>query len=564
MVKLPQWKKNTLVAGVLKGLSQWFHIPWVLSLVWQATRYRTVAWAVLLFVQGCLPISTVYLTKLLVDSLVAAQRTGFTWESARSVLPVAGLMAGVLLLTEILRGLQEWVRTEQAELLKDYIAGLIHQKSATVDLAFYESPAYHDRLDQARSDASSRSLELLENGGSLLQNSLTLLAMAVVLIPYGAWLPIALLLSTFPAFFVLVKTQRRYHRWWEQRTKDRRLTQYFDLMLTYGAVAPELRLFGLGSYFQSSYQSLRKQLRTERLQLVRSQSLARLGAGLVGLLASGTALLWMGLQVVRGSISLGDLALFYQAFNQGQSLMRGLLGNAGAIYTSSLFLSNLLEFLDLDPQIVDLPTPIPVPAQLCQGIRFHQITFRYPGSQQPILKGFNLEIPAGKIVAIVGDNGSGKSTLLKLLCRFYDPEAGQIELDGIDLRCFAVKEYRQTLAVLFQSPVPYNTTAAQNIALGNCSNQPTPFEIETASRGAGAHEVIERLPQGYDTQLGKWYAEGAVDLSGGEWQRVALSRAFLRQSPIIILDEPTSAMDSWAEIDWLNRFRTLTKGRTAL
>ena len=564
MAKPPRWKKNTLVAGVLKGLSHWFHLPWVLSLVWRATRYWTVVWAVLLLVQGCLPISTVYLTRLIVDSLVAAQRTGFSWESARSVLPFAGLMAGVLLLAEILRGLQEWVRTVQAELLQDYIAGLIHQKSVAVDLAFYESPAYHDRLDQARSDASSRSLELLENGGSLLQNSLTLLAMAVVLIPYGAWLPVALLVSTLPAFFVLVKTQRRYHRWWEERTKDRRLTQYFDLMLTYGSIAAELRLFGLGSYFQSSYQSLRKRLRTERLQLVRSQTLARLGAGLLGLLASGAALLWMGLQVVRGSISLGDLALFYQAFNQGQSLMRGLLGNAGAIYTSSLFISNLLEFLDLDPQIVDPPTPIPVPAQLSQGIRFHQITFRYPGSEQPILEGFNLEIPAGKIVAIVGANGSGKSTLLKLLCRFYDPEAGHIELDGIDLRCFAVKEYRQMLAVLFQSPVPYNTTAAQNIALGNFSNHPTPFEIETAARGAGAHEIIERLPQGYDTQLGKWYAEGAVDLSGGEWQRIALSRAFLRRSPIVILDEPTSAMDSWAEIDWLNRFRTLTQGRTGI
>ena len=335
------------------------------------------------------------------------------------------------------------------------------------------------------------------------------------------------------------------------------------MILTYSAVAAELRLFGLGTNFQLAYQGLRRRLRTEHLKLLKNQSLARLSAGVVTLLIAGAAMAWMVWRTLQGLATLGDLALFYQAFHQGQSLMRTLLGNAGQIYANSLFLGNLFEFLGLEPHMVSPPQPVSAPSAIQEGIRFEQITFRYPGSERVALQDFNLTIPAGQVVAIVGANGAGKSTLVKLLCRFYDPEAGQITLDGIDIRDMSLEELRRLITVLFQWPVPYHATAGQNIALGDVQAAPSAAEIAAAARGAGAHEVIARLPQGYNTLLGKWFANG-TDLSGGEWQRIALARAFLRRAQIVVLDEPTSIMDSWAEAEWLERFRALVHGRTAL
>jgi ATP-binding cassette, subfamily B, bacterial len=387
--------------------------------------------------------------------------------------------------------------------------------------------------------------------------------MGTLLIPYGIWLPLVLLVSTLPAFYVLLHFNRCSHRWWEQTTHDRRRTQYYDTMLTHSAVAAEVRLFALGPHFQSVYQRLRQRLRAERLELTRDQSLARLGAGLVGILIAGLAMAWMVWQALQGLVTLGDLALLAQAFNQGQSLLRSLLESLGHIYTHTLFLGNLFEFLGLESRVVDPPNPLPAPPALTEGIRFQHVTFGYPGSARVILQDFELTIPAGQIAAIVGPNGAGKSTLLKLLCRFYDPEAGRVELDGTDIRDLSLQELRRMITALFQWPVPYQTTAAQNIALGDLAAEPGAAALESAARSAGAHEIITRLPQGYETPLGKWFANG-TELSAGEWQRLALARAFLRQAPLVVLDEPTSALDSWAEADWFDRFRALANGRTAI
>ncbi|HEY9605861.1 MAG TPA: ABC transporter ATP-binding protein [Allocoleopsis sp.] len=556
-------KRRTSTAKVHKLKAQLSELPRGFGLVWSAARNWTLIWIVLLVVQGLLPVTTVYLTRLLVNSLVATVGVGISWQTIHTLLMPVVLMAGVLLLAEFLRSAIEWVRTAQSELVQDYISTLVHEKSVAVDLAFYESSEYYDHLNRARSDASSRSLTLLENSGSLLQNSITLLAMAAIILPYGVWLPALLFLSTLPAFYVMLRLNRRHHQWWQRTTTDRRWLQYYELLLTNSSIAAELRLFNLGFYFQSAYQQLRRRLRSENLKLVQDQTLGRLGASTIALIISGVALAWMARQVLLGLITLGDLALFYQAFNQGQNLIRSLLGNLGEIYKNSLFIRDLFEFLQLEPKIVTPPNPVPIPSALNQGIRFERVTFRYPGSDRAVLTDFNLTIPAGKIVAIVGDNGAGKSTLIKLLCRFYDPEAGCIKLDGIDLRDVSVEELRSLITVLFQLPIPYFVSAAQNIALGDLAAAPSFVEIEAAARGAGVHETIMRLPQGYDTLLGKWFPGGA-ELSGGEWQRLALARSFLRRAQIIILDEPTSAMDPWAEFDWLERFRTLANGRTAL
>ncbi|HET7288143.1 MAG TPA: ABC transporter ATP-binding protein, partial [Pyrinomonadaceae bacterium] len=255
-------------------------------------------------------------------------------------------------------------------------------------------------------------------------------------------------------------------------------------------------------------------------------------------------------------VTLGELALIYAAFNQGQGLMRTLLENAGQLYGNSLFLGNLFEFLALQPVIADGRHR---KEQVKVGIEFKGVSFSYPDASGRALDDFTMTIPKGKIVAIVGPNGAGKSTLLKLLCRFYDPDDGAIEIDGLNLKDIALDDLRRMITVLFQQPFHYNATVQENVLYGD----PTSTELNAAIRAAGAEELVARLPQKEQTLLGRWFA-GGTELSVGEWQRIALARAFLRSAPIIILDEPTSALDPWAEADWLERFRQLAAGRTSI
>jgi ATP-binding cassette subfamily B protein len=539
------------------------HLARALSLVWTAARGWTVAWLSILLLQGLLPVATVYLTRSAVNALLAAVRAGGSWDTLRPALLLAALIAAVLLLDQVLHGVTGWLRTMQADLVQDHISGIIHEKSIAADLAFYESPEFYDHLHRARAEGGHRPLALIETLGSLLQNGVTLTAMLGVLIPFGPWLPLALLCSTLPALYVVLRHALLQHEWRQRITADERRAWYYDWLLTTGETAAEVRLFGLGPYFRAAFQNVRSRLRNDRLELARAQSRAELAAGVAGLLVSSGAMAWMLWKAVRGLITLGDLAMFYQAFQQGLRLMRTLLENVGSLYQNSLFLGNLFEFLSLEPNIVDPPDPLPVPRPIGEQIRFRGVSFEYPGSRRLALKDFSLEIAAGQMVAIVGPNGAGKSTLLKLLCRLYDPNAGSVEFDGVDLRRMPLADLRRAITVLFQEPVRYNAPAAENIGLGDVESKPPLDAVTSAARAAGADAIISRLPLGYDNMLGKWFESGS-ELSVGEWQRVALARAFLRQASVIILDEPTSAMDPWAEADWMTRFRKLAAGRTAI
>ena len=554
---------NLVKARFAKAVAQLPNVVRALALAFGATRGWTLSWGALLLLQGLLPVATVYLTRWLVNSLMLVLGSHFGWSGLRPVLVPMGLMVAVLLLSEALRSVTGWVRTAQAELLKDHISGLVHAKSLELDLAFYDLPEFYDHLHRARDEASYRPVELLESVGSLLQNSVTLLAMGAVLVPYGAWVPAAVVVSTLPALYVVIRHTLLQHQWRLAATADERRTWYYDWLLTSRENAAEMRLFGLGPRFQAAYQALRDKLRLDRVRIARQQGQAELFAGSFGLLVTGLALVWMLRKTIAGLVSVGDLALFYQAFNQGQQLMRSLLQNVGHLYSNSLFLGNLFEFLALEPRVGSPTRPAPVPVPLRQGIRFDQVTFHYPGSDRAVLRDFSLEIPADKLVAIVGSNGAGKSTLVKLLCRFYDPEAGAIQFDGVDLRTLAVDELRRRVSALFQEPVHYNATAGENIALGDMTAGSAPEAIEAAARKAEANDIIERLPQGYENPLGNWFVSGA-ELSTGEWQRIALARALLRRAPVLILDEPTSAMDPWSEVRWLGQLRNLIAGQTVL
>ena len=560
---MPFVNKKILSTKFREALSQLPYLPRALTLVWEAARPWTIAWVVLLIVQGLLPAGVVYLTKLVVDGVVIAVRNGSSWPHVRPVLMLLLLLGGILLLMEVVRAGINWVRTVQTELLQDHITSLIHEKSVTADLAFYELADYYDHLHRARAEAWYRPVALLGNIGALLQSSITLIAMGAILIPLGPWLALALMLSTLPAFFVVVHYALAEYQWRQKATRDERRAWYYDWIMTTAEAAAELRLFGLGKHFQSSYKALRRRLRGERLQLTWRQSVAELAASLIALFIIGGAIGWMVWKALHGLVSLGELALIYAAFNQGQGLMRTLLANAGQLYGNSLFLSNLFEFLALQPRIRSvgiLPSPV---HEVNTGINFKNVSFSYPNASSKALDDFTITIPSGKIVAIVGPNGAGKSTLLKLLCRFYDPDDGEISIDNRSLKDFDVDDLRRLITVLFQQPVHYNTTVRENVLYGDLKLKASQAEIESAIRAAGAEDVVSRLPEKEQTLLGRWFA-GGTELSVGEWQRIALARAFLRRAPIIILDEPTSALDPWAEADWLERFRELARGRTSI
>lgn len=544
-----------------KALAQLPYLPRALKLVWEVARPWTIAWLVLLIVQGLLPAATVYLTKLIVDGVVVTVRTGSAWPNVRHVLLLLLTLGAILLLMEVVRNAINWVRTVQAELLQDHITSLIHEKSVTADLAFYELSDYYDHLHRARAEARYRPVALLGNIGALLQSSITLLAMGAILIPLGPWLALALLVSTLPAFYVVVHYALAEYQWRQRTTTDDRRAWYYDWIMTTAEAAAELRLFDLGKYFQSNYKALRGRLRGERLQLMRRQGIAELGASLIALIIIGAALGWMVWKALHGLVTLGELALIYAAFNQGQGLMRTLLENAGQLYGNSLFLGNLFEFLALKPLVTQRRGTKVRDVEV--GIAFKGVSFSYPDASGKALEDFTMTIPSGKIVAIVGPNGAGKSTLLKLLCRFYDPENGSIEIDGIDLRDIATEDLRRLITVLFQQPFHYNTTVHENVLYGDMEMERSDPEVRKAIRAAGAEDIVARLPKKDETLLGRWFT-GGTELSVGEWQRIALARAFLRHAPIIILDEPTSALDPWAEADWLERFRELAIGRTAI
>jgi ATP-binding cassette, subfamily B, bacterial len=525
-----------------------------LALVWEAARGWTVAWGVMLVAQGIIPAGQALFLRTLFNRLAAGQG----WAA---VAPPAVGIAGLWMLGQILSSGLSWVRTVQAERVQDNVYRLIHRQALRVDLAIYDNPDYYDQLYRAKFDALSQPMALLESLGSLVQNSLGFLVLAAILWKYAGWLPLLLVVTGFPGLLLVARHILHKHRWQLEHTAEQRKVDYLDDVITDRAAAAELRLFDLGSYFRTAFETVRGSLREGRLRLERQSALTELWAGTLAWLGSLVGLGWMLNRTLKGRAGVGDLVLCFQAFQQSQTFLRAILEGAGKTYRSLLFVENLEEFLGLNPKI--LPGPSPDPGlPLKSSIRFENVSFTYPGGFHLALDGFNMEIPQGKVVALVGHNGSGKSTLIKLLCRFYDPDRGRILFDDVDLKAFDVVALRHRMAVLFQDPVHYLATVRENIAFGDLDGVPDQARVRQAAHNAGVVKAVESLPEQFETVLGKRF--GGAELSGGEWQGIALARAFFRQASLVILDEPTSAMDSWAEQDWLGRFRALTEGRTAL
>ncbi len=538
------------------------NLPRAVSLIWRAGKIWTAAQIFILLIRGIIPATLVYLTKLFVDALVLVINENQNYENIYRVIQLGIIFGIITILSEILGGIGQTIQTAHAEKLTDRIFEQIHDKAVKVDLAFYEQPEFFDHLHRASNEAYSRPRELIGQLGSLLQNSVTMISMAIILVRYGVWLPIILLVGALPTFYVVLYSTSRMHRWERQNTSLRRRSAYYGFLLTSGDTAAEIRLFDLGKYFRQKFVQARAKLLREKFNLEVRQKVFEFIAGLTALGLTAAVFFWIIQRIVLGFGTLGDLALFYQVFSQGQTLIRSFLGDIGRLYANSLFLGDLFEYLDLKPEIITPPDFVSPPS-LKHGISFENVAFRYQNNKKNALENFNLFIPANKTVAVVGENGAGKSTLIKLICRFYDPQAGTIKFDGSDLRHFSLEELRRMTTVLFQSPVQYNAPVGENIALGNISLTPDAKNIQTAAEAAGADEIIKKLPKKYEQMLGHIFAEGR-ELSGGEWQRMALARAFYRQTPLVLLDEPTSQMDPWAEADWLNRFLRQTQDKTVL
>ncbi|MBI5029669.1 MAG: ABC transporter ATP-binding protein [Chloroflexi bacterium] len=530
-------------------------------LVWQSAPGWTSASIVLVVVQGTLPLAQLYLLKLIVDAVTAAlQSPNRNLDSAMWFIVALGV---VTLLGALAASLSTLVSDVQGQSVTDHVASIIHEKSVGVDLAYYENSQYYDTLHRAQQEASYRPTRIVNGFVQVGQSSLALLALVGLLFSLHWVIAVVLLVAAIPGTLVRLRYSQQLYAWQRQRTTTERQAWYFQWMMVGEPHAKEIRLFNLGKLFIERFRDLRAMLRRERLQLATRRVLIDLLTQVAGTLAIFGALAYIAMQTVAGAITLGDLVMYYQAFQRGQNYLREILSGLANLYEDSLFLTNLYEFLDLKPRVVLPTSPRLMPKPMQRGIAFEHVRFDYAEATHPTLDDISLTIRPGEHIALVGANGAGKTTLVKLLCRLYDPTAGRITIDGIDLRELDLTALRRQISIIFQDYARYHLTARENIWLGNTIIPSMDEQVMRAAREAGADQVIEKLPHGYDTRLGKWFNDGQ-ELSIGEWQKIALARAFVRDAQIVVLDEPTSALDASAEYQVFQKFRALAAGRTTI
>ncbi|MBN1630685.1 MAG: ABC transporter ATP-binding protein [Thermoleophilia bacterium] len=534
-----------------------------LKMVWSIAPGWTAASVALTVLQGVLPLATVWLIKLIVDAvsdaISAADPEAAFWDVA-----VLILIAGVVgLAGAVMRSLGAMVDEALGQTVSDHVTDIIHAKSVEVDLEYYENPRYHDALYRAQQEAPYRPTSIVRNITGTGQALVTLVSMAALLLTLHWVVGLIVLAAAIPGGAVRFLYSRKLYAWQRRRTETERQSYYAHWLLTDSGHAKEMRLFGLGDRFRSWHRDLRQRLRRELIGLVARRSLAELAAGAAAVLAVFGTFAYVAWRAIRGDITIGDVMAYYQAFQTSLGSLQAVLRGFATIYEDSLFLSYFDEFMALEPRIVSAEKPMPVPRPVTEGVRFDNVVFSYPDTERTALRDISLTIRPGEVTAFVGPNGSGKTTLVKLLCRLYDPTTGAITVDGHDLREFDVVDLRRNMSVIFQDFAHYLLTVRENIRLGNVMLDEADSVIETAARDAGADEFIRRLRHGYSTILGKWFDEGE-ELSVGEWQKIALARAFVRNAQILVFDEPTSALDPQAEWDVFQHIKELAKGRSVV
>jgi ATP-binding cassette subfamily B protein len=550
--------------AVAKGVREtWRSIVRVMGLVWATCPRLTLALGGASLLQSVAPAAQVWLAGRLIDEVVAGVQAGSGDEHVRAIVLLALIQLALLVGSSFLQTGANISQQLLQERLAIHVQLQIMRHAATLDLTDFENAAYYDQLQQAQRESARRPVDMVSGVFGLGRSLVTFATMVALLLGLSPWVAAAALVSPIPAFI----SGSRYGWWGFQQMRRqspvRRVMSYLTTLMTTDEYAKEVKLFTAGDYFIDRYERTATAYYDETRQLLVRRYLAGFGWGTLTTLASSGTFLYVALLAVRGQVTLGALTVFTQAAAQVQGAFQGILGGIQGIYEHGLYLSTLYELLEREPTIHAPEHPAPVRRPFQQGIEFRNVSYRYPGRDALALDDVSFTIEPGQTVALVGRNGAGKSTVVKLLGRLYDPDEGQIFIDGRDVREYDPVELRREFGVMFQDYAAYQVSAGENIGVGNVDRAEDTIAITDAAARAGADDVVAKLPEGYETTLGKWF-EGGHQLSGGEWQKIALARAFMRDAQILILDEPTAALDAQAEHDLFARIKSLTRGKMAL
>ena len=550
--------------SVHKFLSVFQYSKVALEIVWSTSAALTIVMAISTLVSGVLPAAIASVGGLFVDAVASAlQQTGEVAEQAQSdLLFYVFLELGLVVMMTGAQKLNTVCQSILRVLLGNKVNVMILEKALTLELAHFEDAEYYDKLVRARREASSRPLSLVIKTFDLMRDVISLIAIGIFLFQFSVWAVALLAIAGVPAFIVEAKFSGEAFRIHRRRSAERRMQIYLEMVLTREDGVKEVKLLQLGKLFLQRYVDIFRNIYKEDRNLVLRRGL---WGYVLGLLASGAfyfAYGWVGFAAIAGAITIGQMTMYIAQFRLGQNAVTNSLTAVNGMYEDNLYLSNLTEYLEHKiPEQTGNKTIGPNPED---GIRFEEVTFVYPDSEKPALNNVSLHIKPGESLAIVGENGSGKTTLIKLLTRLYTPVSGRIFLEGLELKKWDIEALRKKIGVIFQDFAHYQLIVGENIGIGDVEEIEQEPRIEEAAQKGMADDFVKDLPQAYKTQLGTWFKDGK-ELSGGQWQKIALSRAFMRsKADILILDEPTAAIDAKAEAEIFNHFRDLTANKISI
>jgi ATP-binding cassette subfamily B protein len=559
MPKSSQPSQENFQNAWAKRLHALKNVPAVMRIVWEAGP-SVVTWGLLLRVFSALmPVALLAIARIIIDGVVAYLSHGnlrphFWWW-------VVGEFALASLSTFINRTI-DYTDTLFADKYVKYISVRIMRHASSLDLATYEEPSFQDKLERARVQATDR-LGMIQQMGRLIQQAITTVALAASIVVFSPWLLVVLVVCVVPAFlgeshFAFLGYNLAFNQ-----TPVKRQMDYLRYLGVSKESAKELKVFGLNSHLTERYAKLSDDIYVQNVGLAKRRFLASTFLTLLSTVGYYGAYAYVIYQTLQGKLSVGTLTFLAGAIAGASANLQLIFSTFSSIADQSLFLTDLLSFLELRPTVRSKPNALPCPRPIRQGIEFRNVSFAYPGTSRWVLQNLNLRLQQGERIALIGENGEGKTTIVKLLTRLYDPSEGSILLDGVDLREYNLEDYASQIAVIFQDFMRYDMTARENIAIGRIGEHENMPQIVSAAQKSLADHVIQKLQGGYDQMLGRRFDAG-VDLSGGEWQKVALARAYLRDAQILVLDEPTASLDARSEHEVFERFAELTAGKLSL
>lgn len=530
-------------------------------LVWASAPAWTAGNVAISLLRSFIPLVLLFLIKVLIDRITAGTTAGMELAFS-SIVQVIIAVVVVFLVDEISSEAGNYIRKKQEYRLEEYMYGLLHSKAVKLDLINFENPSYFDKLSRAVREATWRPNHILNNMVALFRSMISLLLMAGLLLTLNWWIAVLLVLVNIPGIWLRLHYASMLYNFRREQTPEERKAAYFNWLLTGDRPSREIRLFGLGNYFISLFRKSFTHHKEKEISIIRKRAQIDTISSAVKAAALFIMLFVIARHTLNGKITLGETAMLILAFRQGLVYIRDILSSLAGLYEDTLFTGDIFEFLGLEEKI-KAEEPVSPVFPLQKQIRLENVTFTYPGNNTPALEKITLTINKGEVTALVGPNGSGKSTLVRILCRLYDPDAGEIYFDDVNIRHTDPADYRKHFSVMFQDFMLYNLTAGENIRLGNVDADVAGKSVISAAEVAGIDSLIRSLPRGYDTAIGPLFDESR-ELSWGEWQKIALARTLCRDASVMVLDEPSSALDADSEYEIFSRLREIVRGRTVL